>query len=170
MYDSYVKAKLLGELKPVTPVAYRADGSPLLAEGQVYVTKSGQKYHPAWCAVMADLWKEHPKNLLVSSQRDVGERQQCEVCSSTRGTSTAPAIRDFKYESYQWRQLTEQVNQLSRGIADRLLAQGPSAVNRLGPQMDRYAAAKAELERLSLHLSGSPDWTSPGAPNWDSAG
>jgi hypothetical protein len=168
VYEAYVKAKALGELKPVEPLAFRADGSPLLAQGQVYVTRSGQKYHPAWCTVMAATWEEHPLNVLVSSQADIGDRQLCQPCANPAAPSTVPELRDFRFEHRQWQQLTAQINRQARGIADRLLAQGPSAVEKLGPQMQRYKEINAELETLSLRLSGAPNRTAPGTPDWDS--
>ncbi|MCU1530678.1 MAG: hypothetical protein JWO49_249 [Arthrobacter sp.] len=48
-------------------------------------------------------------------------------------------------EFSEWRRLDAQ----ARAIAERLLAQGRPAVQRLGPQMDRYKAAKKNLENLS---------------------
>lgn len=168
VYEKYAKARALGPISPVKPLAYREDGSPLLAAGQVYVTRAGQKYHPAWCTVMAETFAEHPKTILVTAQADVGERPMCGACANPVQASDAPPLRDFRFENAQWQDLTGQVNRQARAIADRLLAQGPAAVQWLGPQMDRYAEAKSELEKLSLRLAGTRDWTSPAAPNWDS--
>lgn len=41
----------------------------------------------------------------------------------------------------EWRRLETQ----ARAIADRLLAQGPAAVSRLGPQMERYGETRQVL-------------------------
>lgn len=56
-------------------------------------------------------------------------------------------------EFSEWRRLDAQ----ARAIADRLLAQGPPAVQRLGPQMDRYKAVKKNLENLSYKKDSKAD-------------
>jgi hypothetical protein len=64
----------------------------------------------------------------------------------------------------EWRRLEAQ----ARGIADRLLAPGPTAVNRLGAQMDRYGAIKKSLEGhpyLEDPVSGAGD----GTRHWEQA-
>jgi hypothetical protein len=71
----------------------------------------------------------------------------------------------FKWERYEWGRLTEELNTQARGIADRLLAQGPGAVQRLGPQMDRYAATKKEFEKLSYRVTGANSQSNK-APDW----
>lgn len=96
-----------------------------------------------------------------------------------RGTKQAlgnqPYLEDVKvaadgngsrrWERGEWRRLTKQLLMQARGIADELLDQGPEAVSRLGPQMDRYAALKKELEKLSYAVAGTHSG-SPRAPNW----
>lgn len=70
----------------------------------------------------------------------------------------------FKVERAEYRRLYDQLNVQARGIADRLLARGPSAVNHLGPQVKRYEATKREIDALMLRVTGSsrpeqwPDW------------
>lgn len=78
---AYDHAATLGQLKPVKPSARRVDGSPLLKEGQVYVTKTGTKYHPAWCHFIAAKW-DHDQRLLVIRLADVGLRTPCDACST----------------------------------------------------------------------------------------
>lgn len=78
---AYEYAATLGELKPVKPAARRADGSPLLAPGQVYVTKTGTKYHPEWCPMVAAKW-DHDSRLMVTLLVDVGLRTPCDSCAT----------------------------------------------------------------------------------------
>jgi hypothetical protein len=81
-------------------------------------------------------------------------------------TDTNAGQDQFKWERKEWQRLTGELNTQARGIADRLLAQGPEAVRRLGPQMQRYREMKQELERLSHRVAGTHS-TSPRSPDWD---
>lgn len=78
---AYKDAAELGELKPVKPGELRVDGSPILQDGQVYVTKAGTKYHPYWCEVIAAKWDKEGKGILVTLLEDVGGRQACRSCT-----------------------------------------------------------------------------------------
>lgn len=73
--------------KPAEIFGVRADNSPLLAPGQVYVTKSGGKYHPAWCASVAACWDSKPDSLVVAWLADVGQRGECAGCANPLTTS-----------------------------------------------------------------------------------
>lgn len=44
--------------------------------------------------------------------------------------------------------LNAALNQLSRGIADLLVAGGPAAIDRLAPRIRRYGQAKADFDTL----------------------
>jgi len=48
-----------------------------LAKGQVYVTPSGTKHHPLWCAVLAS---KDPSAVLIIAEGDVGGRELCQFC------------------------------------------------------------------------------------------
>jgi hypothetical protein len=78
---AYKDAAELGELKPVKPGELRIDGSPILQDGQVYVTKAGTKYHPYWCDAIAAKWDKEGKGILVTLLEDVGGRQACRSCT-----------------------------------------------------------------------------------------
>lgn len=77
---AYEHAATLGELKPIKASARRADGSPLLEQGQVYVTKTGTTYHPEWCTLVAAKW-DHDQRLMVTRLADVGLRKPCGSCT-----------------------------------------------------------------------------------------
>lgn len=70
----------------------------------------------------------------------------------------------FKREREEWRRLTKELNAQARAIADRLMAQGPDAIQRLGPQVERYAATRGELDALLRRVAApvephrGPDW------------
>lgn len=83
---AYEHAATLGELKPVKASARRVDGSPLLKPGQVYVTKTGTKYHPEWCHFVAAKW-DHDQRLMVTRLTDVGLRTPCDACRVPLTTS-----------------------------------------------------------------------------------
>lgn len=65
----------------VKPSQVRADGSPILQEGQVYVIRTGAVYHPYWCEVLGAKWDSSPKGLLVTALADVGSRLACKTCA-----------------------------------------------------------------------------------------
>jgi len=76
-------AEKMGRLIVVDPQDHRPDGSPLLAAGQVYVTKTGQRYHVGWCQVIADKWDQGTgpvRGIFVTSIHDVGGRTECQTC------------------------------------------------------------------------------------------
>jgi len=78
--EEYRKAKTLGELVPVEPMSRRSDGSPVAGPGKAYVTKAGQKYHPAWCEVVGNKWDQDPKGLFVIALDTVRGRESCKTC------------------------------------------------------------------------------------------
>lgn len=88
-----VKAEVeaLGPLTVHKPTATRSDGSPLLREGEVYVTAYGQRYHTGWCQIVANKWDTSPKGLLVTYRSEVGGRTECGTCIDPLTSSTLPA-------------------------------------------------------------------------------
>lgn len=84
------QAERLGTIVVHKPAARRADGSPLLREGEVYVTTWGQRYHIGWCQVVADKWDKDPRGLFVSYLSDVGGRTECGSCDTPLTSSTVP--------------------------------------------------------------------------------
>jgi hypothetical protein len=84
------QAEALGALIVHKPAATRSDGSPLLQEGEVYVTAYGQRYHTSWCQVVAERWDTKPKGLFVSYLWDVGGRTECGTCTTPLTSSAAP--------------------------------------------------------------------------------
>lgn len=81
VWKAYKDVAELGELEPVKPGELRVDGSPILQDGQVYVTNAGTKYHPAWCDVIAAKWDKEGTGILVTLLEDVGGRQACRSCT-----------------------------------------------------------------------------------------
>lgn len=77
---AYKKASSLGPLTPVVPAGRGVDGSPKLGPEQVYATKAGTVFHPAWCRVVADKWDDDPKGLFVIEASSVGTRLACKSC------------------------------------------------------------------------------------------
>lgn len=77
---AYKAAAGLGEITVVKPADKRSDGSPILGEGQVFVMKTGTRYHTRWCDVVAHKWDEAPRGLLVTTLGDVGLRTECGNC------------------------------------------------------------------------------------------
>lgn len=77
--DVAVKAK--PSLKLVKPSERRVDGSPVLKDGQVYIMRTGSRYHPYWCDVVAKKWDGNPRGLLVTRLADVDDRKVCQNCS-----------------------------------------------------------------------------------------
>ncbi|MDP9933825.1 hypothetical protein J2T11_000149 [Paenarthrobacter nicotinovorans] len=74
------KAKDLGALVPVDPVSRRSDGSPQVGPGQVYVTRTGEVFHQAWCLAVGTAWDNKPEGLLVVAESTVGGRRACKSC------------------------------------------------------------------------------------------
>lgn len=79
-----------GKLIVHKPSATRVDGSPLLKEGEVYVTAYGQRYHTGWCQIIADKWDKTPRGVLVTYRSDVGLRTECGSCTTPLTSSTVP--------------------------------------------------------------------------------
>ena len=77
---AYKKAADLGALTPVEPAGRGVDGSPKLGPDQVYATRAGMVFHPAWCRVVADKWDDAPDGLLVIEATGVGARRACKSC------------------------------------------------------------------------------------------
>jgi hypothetical protein len=84
-WKSVVKAhdrvKELGPLLPVEPAFRHGDGSPEVGPGQVYVTRTGEVFHPAWCIAVGAVWDDKPDGLLVISSNTVGGRRECKSCA-----------------------------------------------------------------------------------------
>ncbi|MCV7631682.1 hypothetical protein M3B76_008250 [Micrococcus luteus] len=79
---AYTRARDLGPIVPARDVAHDTNGVPLLADGQVYVTPSGARYHPAWCQVIGDTWDRNPAAVIVTDLEHTGERAACGTCQS----------------------------------------------------------------------------------------
>lgn len=135
----------------------REDGSPIAGEGQVYVTRSGKRYHTKWCSIMAAHWRDNPGRTFVSALADVGERTSCPNCEDTD--------QQFKFERVEWKRLNGELDRLGRIIARMLVAKGPEGVNQLGPHVIRFRETEADLNKLSHRVNGGlPD--SDQAPDW----
>lgn len=78
--SAYEKAKNLGPLVPMEPANRRSDGSPKVGPGQVYVTETGEVFHPAWCSAVGNVWDNNSEKLLVIEESTVGTRRQCATC------------------------------------------------------------------------------------------
>jgi hypothetical protein len=85
------KAEALGEVVAYKPVAQRVDGSPLLREGEVYVTVYGKAFHPAWCEHVANKWDTDRKGLFVTRRSEVGRRTECASCVTPLTSAHVPA-------------------------------------------------------------------------------
>lgn len=77
---AYKAAADLGEIVVVKTADKRSDGSPILGEGQVFVMRTGTRYHTRWCDAVAHKWDEAPRGLLVTTLADVGLRTECGNC------------------------------------------------------------------------------------------
>jgi uncharacterized Zn-binding protein involved in type VI secretion len=64
----------------VEPQSHRADGSPVAAEGQAYVTRSGKRHHTQWCGILMAQWRDNAGTVFLSALADVGERELCPQC------------------------------------------------------------------------------------------
>lgn len=76
---AYARAKKLGTLTFVTAET-RDDGSPMLDDSQVYVTRTGTVFHTEWCSIVENKWNDDPMGLLVAAETGVGARQRCQFC------------------------------------------------------------------------------------------
>lgn len=124
------KEKKWGTIVPVKPKSRDENRIPVLEEGQVYVARSGIKYHTRHCEVVLQRgWA-----MLVTMLSDVGNRELCTLCE------VQPEPLAFRKE----------VGRLSGLIADYLLEHGPQGVNdeHLRGLMLRYRDVKAELRRM----------------------
>ena len=77
------RAAQMGRLLVVDPEGRRTDGSPLLADGQVYVTRTGNRYHVGWCEIIANKWDQGSgptRGIYVTRIHDVGSRTECQSC------------------------------------------------------------------------------------------
>lgn len=83
--DAHARAAELGAFTPVEPATRRADHSPRIGGDQVYVTRTGEVFHFAWCSAVADKWDAQPDGLLVVMARDVGARRACRLCENPIG-------------------------------------------------------------------------------------
>jgi hypothetical protein len=79
---AYDKIKELGPLNPVEPASRHSDGSPEVGPGQVYVTRTGAVFHPAWCIAVGTVWDDKPDGLLVIEESTVGGRRECKSCAA----------------------------------------------------------------------------------------
>ena len=77
---AHKRAKQLGPLKPVVPSRTRSDGSPIASESEVYVTRTGEVFHPAWCTTVGENWDRNPDGLLLIKRESVGSRRECKNC------------------------------------------------------------------------------------------
>lgn len=83
--QAHQRAAELGALLTVEPASRRVDGSPRVGPEQVYVTRTGTVFHPAWCSAVADKWDTQPKGLLVIAADTAGKRRQCVLCDNPIG-------------------------------------------------------------------------------------
>ncbi|SDL40041.1 hypothetical protein [Arthrobacter sp. ok362] len=66
----------------VEPEFRRApDNSPKVGAGQVYVTRTGEVFHPAWRLTVGTVWDRNPGGVLVIAETGVGARRRCEACN-----------------------------------------------------------------------------------------
>jgi hypothetical protein len=149
----------LGPLIRVKPQAHHPeDGSPILSEGEVYVTRTGVFYHSQRCERVV----ERPRTVLVTKLADVGQRKHCPNCN------VGPELlAQFRFERAEWQRLNGELDRLGRAIAEYLLAKGPEAVTAefLRINVIRYRETKQDLKNLSLRVAGVfPE--SLNAPNW----
>lgn len=103
--EAYADADLLGPLILVKPQGTRVDGSPLLGPGEVYVTRTGRRYHPSWCQIVADRWDIN-EGIFVSRIYDVGKREECTSCVPLTTSKLSSSVLDARHAEKQ-RQITE---------------------------------------------------------------
>lgn len=77
---AYKKAEELGTLVQAPVTARRPDGSPILADGQVYILPTGSRFHTTWCDTVGNRWDTRPNAIFVSRLADVGKREECNHC------------------------------------------------------------------------------------------
>ena len=61
------KASALGALPESEPASCRADGSPVARPGDVYVTRTGTRFHAGWCRILGDLWDLRSSGVFVTT-------------------------------------------------------------------------------------------------------
>jgi hypothetical protein len=71
----------LGPVDPVEPADHDVDGGPVLGPDQVYVTRTGEVFHPIRCEIVAQLLAQK-KSVLVILDSTVGGRRECQVCAT----------------------------------------------------------------------------------------
>lgn len=85
-YQAYRHAQELGRLNRKRPAGYvGASRFPVLAEGQVYATVTGEVYHPHPCPMVLATHEREPKNLAVILAASVGGRRPCRTCQELGG-------------------------------------------------------------------------------------
>lgn len=75
------------------PQSHRDDGSPVAGDGQVYVTRTGKRFHPQWCSIMAAHWRDNHGGIYVTMMADVGMRQRCPQCDRAPKMKAGQAAR-----------------------------------------------------------------------------
>lgn len=80
--QAYKRAVEMGVLVKEEPgMGYHpADNAPLIGPGQVYATRTGVMFHPAWCSQVGELWDSNPRRILVVNEASVGRRRRCGAC------------------------------------------------------------------------------------------
>lgn len=77
----YRDLDLLGALDPVEPASRGVDGFPELGRDQVYVFKSGERYHSIPCETVMERWDTVPWRVLVVAESGIGKRERCQICA-----------------------------------------------------------------------------------------
>ncbi|MEV4988442.1 hypothetical protein [Pseudarthrobacter sp. LMD1-1-1.1] len=79
---AYKRANEMGVLVQEEPGRghHPADNAPLIGPGQVYATRTGVMFHPAWCSQVGELWDTNPRRILVVNEASVGTRRRCGAC------------------------------------------------------------------------------------------
>ena len=79
---AYQRADEMGVLVKEEPGRgyHPADNAPLIGPGQVYATRTGVMFHPAWCSQVGELWDSNPRRILVVNEASVGTRRRCGAC------------------------------------------------------------------------------------------
>src|SRR5689334_8286212 len=73
------KAEALGPILEVQPANYRVDGSPCAGPGDVYVTRTGTRFHTGWCRILGDLWDLRATGVFVTT-RSTAELRRLVLC------------------------------------------------------------------------------------------
>lgn len=75
-------AKTLGPILPVPPArGFDADGWPRIGADQVFVTRSGERYHTGWCLTAIGTADDNLRRLIVISRDTIAGRRICLDCS-----------------------------------------------------------------------------------------